>query len=68
MTDWRIDPRAIEQHEQQHAERNRLAVQRGLQHARRDKHQDGTTEPGQRLPDLDPKSGEPHSAKAAHDS
>jgi hypothetical protein len=32
-----IDPKTIQQQEQQHAERNRAAVQRGLQH---DRHED----------------------------
>jgi hypothetical protein len=40
MTDRPLDPRTIEQQEQQHAQRNRSAVQRGLQHARREEHQE----------------------------
>jgi hypothetical protein len=52
MTEGRIDPRTIEQHEQQHAERNRSAVRRALQHARHEEHQERTMEPGQRFPDL----------------
>ena len=34
MTERPTDPRTIQQQEQQHAERNRAAVRRGLQHAR----------------------------------
>jgi hypothetical protein len=34
MTEHPTDPRTIQQQEQQHAERNRAAVRRGLQHAR----------------------------------
>jgi hypothetical protein len=58
MTEGRIDPKIIEQQEQQHAERNRSAVQRALQPARHEEHQERTTKPGQRGPDLDPKSSQ----------
>jgi hypothetical protein len=39
MTERPIDPRTIQQQEQQRAERNRAAVQRGLHHARREDHE-----------------------------
>lgn len=58
MTEGRIHPKTIEQQEQQHAERNRSAVQRALQHARHEEHQERITKPAQRVPDLDPKSKE----------
>jgi hypothetical protein len=37
MTERLTDPKIVEQQEQQHAERNRSAVRRGLQHARHEK-------------------------------
>ena len=39
MTERPTDQRTIQQQEQQRAERNRAAVQRGLQHARREDHE-----------------------------
>lgn len=53
MTERLTDPRTIQQQEQQHAERNRSAVQRGLQHARHEEHHE-TPEPGRKLPDTGP--------------
>jgi hypothetical protein len=50
MTERLTDPKTIQQQEQQHAERNRSAVQRGLQHARQqEEHPDERN-----LPDTDP--------------
>ena len=49
MTDRSPDPRTIEQQEQQHAERNRAATRRGLEHARREEHQE-TPEPSTSIP------------------
>jgi hypothetical protein len=53
MTEHLTDPRTIQQQEQQHEERNRSAVQRGLQHARREQHHE-TPEPSRKLPDTGP--------------
>ena len=48
MTERPTDPRTIQQQEQQHAERNRAAVQRGLQHARhQDRHETPPPKPGE---------------------
>jgi hypothetical protein len=54
MTERLTDPRTIEQQEQQHAERNRSAVRRALQHARHEKPLE-TSEPSQKLPNTGPK-------------
>jgi hypothetical protein len=61
MTERLTDPRTIEQHEQQHAERNRAAVRRGLQHARHGVPHE-TSEPYQPLPATRPK---PSQSKAS---
>ena len=53
MTERLTDPKIVEQQEQQHAERNRSAVRRGLQHAHREKLQN--SEPSQQLPNTGPK-------------
>ena len=50
MTERLTQPRAIQQREQQQAERNRAAVQRGLQHARHEAHRE-MVELGRKLPD-----------------
>ncbi len=52
MTERPIDPTTIQQQEQQHAERNRSAVQRGLQHARREEQQ--APKPSPEIPDAGP--------------
>jgi hypothetical protein len=54
MTERLTDPKIVEQQEQQHAERNRSAVRRGLQHAHREKLHE-TSEPRQQLPNTGPK-------------
>jgi hypothetical protein len=53
MTERLTDPRTIQQ--QQQAERNRSAMQRGLQHARHEAHRE-TLELGRKLPDRPAKS------------
>jgi hypothetical protein len=47
------DPRTIQQQEQQHAERNRSALERALQHARHEA-QHETPKPNRELPDAGP--------------
>ena len=54
MTERLTDPKIVEQQEQQHAERNRSAVRRALQHARHEKPLE-TSEPSQKLPNTGPK-------------
>jgi hypothetical protein len=53
MAEHLTDPRTIQQQEQQHAERNPLATQRGLQHARHEEHHE-TAQSSRKLPDAKP--------------
>jgi hypothetical protein len=55
MEERLTQPRPIQQQEQQQAERNRAAVQRGLQQARHEAHR-VTLELGRKLPDRPAKS------------
>jgi len=52
MTERPTDARTIQQQEQQHAERNRSALQRALQHARHEAQRE-TPKPIRELPDAD---------------
>ncbi len=56
VTDRPLDPRTVEQQAQQHAERNRAATRRGLQHARREEHQK-PPEPSEKQPEAGSPSG-----------